>query len=88
MSGASIRDEDGVPIRTGDHITFSFGIPPITVLCLVTSAGGPMQIECLEPADVKPKRESLANIMKWYQVWKAPKSRVDALKRNYRQSNQ
>lgn len=79
-----IRDEDGVPIKPGDYITFTFGIPPISVLCRVTSTGGQMQIECLGPPDVKPKRESLANIMKWYQVWKAPKGRIDAYNRSYR----
>lgn len=78
------KDEDGLEIRSGDYITFTFGIPPISVLCRVTSAGGPLQIECLDPPDVKPRRESLSNLMKWYQVWKAPKARVAAYNRKYR----
>lgn len=83
---SAIRDEDGLPIRPGDYITFSFGIPPISVLCRVTSAGGPMQVECLDPPDVKPRREALASVMKWYQVWKAPKARIEAYNRDYRKA--
>lgn len=45
-----------------------------------------MQVECLHPQDIKPKHESLANIMQWYQVWKAPKSRIAAYQRDYRQA--
>lgn len=84
--GNRIKDEDGKEIKAGDYITFTFGIPPISVLCKVTSTGGPLHIECLDPPDVKPKRESLANVMKWYQVWKAPKARVSAYNRNYRRA--
>lgn len=76
------RDEDGTPIKSGDHITFTFGIPPICVLAVV-SGEKDLQITCLDPPDVKPKRESLKNLMKWYQVWKAPKERVSAYLRTY-----
>lgn len=78
------RDEDGIPIKDGDHITFTFGIPPICVLARVTTTGGDLWIECLDPHDVKPKREKLADLMKWYQVWKAPAARVAAFKRSFK----
>lgn len=81
--GAAVRDEDGLPIKSGDYITFTFGIPPICVLARVTDTGGDMWIECLTPEDVKPKREKLSNLMKWYQVWKAPKARVSALLKSF-----
>lgn len=78
-----IRDEDGIPLKSGDYITFTFGIPPISVLARLSSTGGEMQIECLDPPDVKPKFENLKTVMKFYQVWKAPKARVDAVNRSY-----
>ena len=78
-----IRDEEGIPLRPGDYITFTFGIPPISVLCRLTSTGGPMEVECLHPHDVKPKRETLANLMQWYQVWKASPHRVSAYHRDF-----
>ncbi len=78
-----MRDEDGLPIKSGDHITFTFGIPPICVLARVTTTGGELWIECLSPPDVKPKRESLVRLMKWYQVWKASPQRVAAILRDY-----
>ena len=28
---AAVKDDDGIPLRHGDYITFSFGIPPISV---------------------------------------------------------
>ena len=78
-----IRDEDGIPIRPGDYITFTFGIPPTSVLCRVTSTGGPMAVECLHPPEVKPKHETLANLMGSYQVWKASQARVAAYNRDF-----
>ena len=75
-------DDDGIPILSGDYIIFSFGIPPTTVLAIV-SGEHDLQIECLSPPDVKPRRESLKNLMKWYQVWKAPKARVAAYLKDY-----
>lgn len=84
MTARSPHDEDGVPIRNGDHITFTFGIPPICVLAKVTSTGGDLWIDCLWPEGVTPKREKLANLMKWYQVWRAGSERVAAFNRSYR----
>lgn len=71
-----VRDEDGEALKSGDYITFSFGIPPTSVLCRLTSTGGPLVAECLDPPNVKPRTEKLASLMKWYQVWKAPAARV------------
>ena len=78
------RDEEGVKINAGDHITFTFGIPPICVLARVTEYKGQLWIECLTPEDVRPKRTKLAELMKWYQVWKAAPQRVNAVKRRYK----
>lgn len=79
----AVRDEDGVPIKDGDHITFTFGIPPICVLARLTTTGGDLWIECLSPPDVKPKREKLADLMRWYQVWKADPRRVAAALKDF-----
>lgn len=77
-----IRDEDGIPIKSGDHITFCFGIPPISVLARVTGSDE-LHIECISPPDVQPKREKLSTLMKYYQVWKASPQRVQAASRDY-----
>ena len=77
------RDEEGLPIKDGDHITFTFGTPPITVLARVTTTTGELWIDCLTPPDVKPKREKLSELMKWYQVWKASPQRVAAYRKEY-----
>lgn len=77
------RDEDGIPIRAGDHITFTFGIPPTRVLARLYDDKGATCIECLHPPDVKPKHEALKSLMKHYQVWKASPARVAAIKRHY-----
>lgn len=79
-----VRDEDGLPIKDGDHITFTFGIPPISVLARVQrKQGGDLWIECLSPPDVKPKHERLSDLMRWYQVWKAAPARVAAFLRDF-----
>ena len=78
MGDALVRDEDGSPLRNGDHITFTFGIPPISVLARISTTGGDLWIECLHPPGVKPKCERLASLMKHYQVWKAHPARVAA----------
>ncbi len=83
MTDKPIKDEDGIPLRAGYYITFTFGIPPISVLCRLSSTGGDMQVECLDPPDVKPKRESLANLMRHYHVWKAPQARFAAWNREW-----
>jgi len=66
----TLRDEDGAAIKSGDHITFTFGIPPVRVVAQVGATGDELWITCLTPEDVKPKRERLKNVMKWYQVWR------------------
>jgi hypothetical protein len=71
-----VKDEDGKPLKSGDYITFSFGIPPTSVLCRINSTGGPLVAECLDPPSVKPRTEKLASLMNWYQVWKASTARV------------
>lgn len=76
MTPKVAKDEEGRPIRSGDYITFTFGIPPICVTARVYQANEELQIECIHPVDVTPKRESLANLMEWYQVWRAPNERV------------
>ncbi len=65
-----VLDEDGYVIKPGDKITFTFGIPPIRVVAKVSATDKDLWITCLTPADVKPKQERLAKVMKWYQVWK------------------
>lgn len=80
-----IRDEDGLPIKAGDYITFTFGIPPICVLARLSTTGAELWVNCLMPDDIKPKREKLSNLMKWYQVWKAPPARVASFNRAYKE---
>lgn len=79
-----VRDEDGVPLNVGDHITFSFGVPPTSVLAVIVEKGTHLWIECLHPDDVKPRQERLDRLMKWYPIWRAPKSRVSAASRDFR----
>jgi hypothetical protein len=79
-----VRDEEGIPLKSGDYITFTFGIPPICVLARLSTTGGKLWIDCLTPDDVKPKRERLSDLMKWYQVWKAAPARVAAYNRDYK----
>lgn len=76
-----VRDEDGVPLREGDYITFSFGIPPISVLARLSESKGEIWLTCLSPDDVTPKREKLSTLMKYYQVWKASQARVASVNR-------
>ena len=83
-SAKILRDDDGIPLREGDYITFIFGIPPITVLAILTTKDEDLWIECLSPHDVTPKRERLSSLMKHYQVWKASQGRVAAHHRCFR----
>jgi hypothetical protein len=80
----TIRDEDGHPLKTGDHISFAFGIPPTSVLCRLNTEVGELWVNVLHPEDVTPKREKLSSLMTWYQVWKASPARVAAYHRDYR----
>ena len=75
------KDEDGVPLKHNDYITFTFGIPPICVTARVTQGHTGWGVECLHPADVKPKRTTLKDLTKYYQIWKASKPRVAAILR-------
>ena len=79
-----IQDDDGIPLKPGDYITFSFGIPPICVTARLSGDTGSMSVECIHPADVKPKTCSLAELMRWYQVWKASPQRVQAVLREFK----
>ena len=44
------RDEDGIPLKDGDYITFTFGIPPTCVTARVSNIGGKWGVECVHPA--------------------------------------
>lgn len=72
------KDEDGVPLKAGDYITFTFGIPPICVTAQLTDGLDGLGVMCIHPADVKPKTTTLKDLTKHYQVWKASKQRVAA----------
>ena len=80
---AAVKDEDGIPLRHGDYITFSFGIPPISVLARLTEADGKWMIECIDPPEVKPRRSSLADLRRSYPIWKASQHRVARANRNF-----
>ena len=80
---AEPKDEDGVRLKHGDYITFTFGIPPTCVTCLLTHGAGGWSVECLHPPDVKPKHQSLPDLTKHYQIWKASKHRVRAVLRTF-----
>lgn len=73
------RDEDGIPLRDGDYITFTFGIPPICVTARVSNIGDKWGVECIHPDGVQPKRCSLDDLTLHYQIWKAGKDRVAAV---------
>lgn len=75
------RDEDGIRLKHGDYITFTFGIPPICVTARLTQGPTGWSVECLHPADVTPKWTTLADLTKHYQIWKAGKERVAAVLR-------
>lgn len=77
------RDEDGIPLKAGDHITFTFGIPPTSVLARLSQGSAGLCIDCLYPPEVQPKQEALSNLMKWYQVWKASPARIAAYTKQY-----
>lgn len=79
MTDAAPKDEEGVTLKSGDYITFTFGIPPICVTARLTlGASGAWGIECIHPPDVKPKCSPLSEVTKYYQIWKASKDRVRA----------
>ena len=75
------RDGDGIPLKAGDYITFTFGIPPTCVTARIGADGS--GVECLHPPDVKPKHIALGEVMKYYQVWKASKQRVQAVLKSF-----
>lgn len=77
------KDDEGVPLKHGDYITFSFGIPPICVTARLSEGSAGWGVECLHPEDVKPKRTTLKELTKYYQIWKASKPRVAAVLRTY-----
>ena len=73
------RDEDGIPLKDGDYITFTFGIPPTCVTARVSNIGGKWGVECVHPDGVQPKRCPLDDLTRHYQIWKASKDRVAAV---------
>jgi hypothetical protein len=77
------RDEDGVPLKSGDHITFTFGIPPTCVTARLTQSDAGWSVECIHPPDVKPKWTTLSELTLYYQIWKASPDRVRAALRTY-----
>lgn len=74
-----VLDEDGVPLVAGNHLTFSFGIPPTCVTCRLDAVGEQLVAHVIHPPDVKPKSLPLVELMRHYQVWKASKQRVAAV---------
>lgn len=75
------KDEDGIPLKSGDHITFTFGIPPICVTARVSNIGDKWGVECIHPEGVQPKRCALDDLTRHYQIWKASKERVASVTR-------
>ena len=71
-------DEDGIPLSAGDFITFSFGIPPTSVVAQLYEHKGALWVNCIWPEDVNPKREKLSRIKKWCFVWKTPAVKTPA----------
>jgi hypothetical protein len=80
---SAVRDEDGIPLKSGDHITFSFGTPLICVLARLSTIKGDLYINFLHPIDVTPKQYPLKELMRYYQVWKAHPWRVAAYHKDY-----
>jgi len=81
-----IKDDDGVPLKPGDYFTFAFGIPPTCVTCQITEGKNGLGYQLAHPDDVQPRSGDLADLMKYYQVWKASKQRVAAVLRVYSQT--
>ncbi|MEL7447294.1 MAG: hypothetical protein AAGK02_16055 [Pseudomonadota bacterium] len=54
------KDEDGTPVKAGDVIRFSFGIPPIIVDALVEDRDG--KLWALTP-DVNPKESTIGQLI-------------------------
>lgn len=81
-----IKDDDGIPLKVGDYITFTFGIPPTCVTCQIMDSKDGWSVQCLHPQDVKPKVLPFAELTTHYQVWKASKQRVAAVLRDVRGS--
>ena len=79
-----IKDEDGIPLKVGDYITFTFGIPPTCVTCQITDGKDGWSVQCLHPQDVKPKAMPFDKLTRYYQVWKASKQRVADVLRDVR----
>jgi hypothetical protein len=77
------KDEDGVTLKNGDYITFTFGIPPTAVLARITKGATGWGVECVHPIDVKPKRQTLTELTKYYQIWKASNQRIAAALRDF-----
>ena len=78
-----IKDEDGIRLRSGDYISFAFGLPPISVLARLTETDGRWMIECIDPPDVKPRRSTLADLRRHYAIWKASQQRVARANRTF-----
>jgi hypothetical protein len=74
-----VIDEDGVPLKAGDHLTFTFGIPPTCVTCRLDEESDRLVAHVIHPLDVKPRSLPLDELMRHYQVWKASKARVAAI---------
>lgn len=77
------KDEDGVTLRDGDYITFTFGIPLICVVAQISEGSTDWGVNCLHPTDVKPKRTTLKELTKYYQIWKASPKHVSSITRDF-----
>jgi len=55
------RDCDGVRLKEGDEIEFSYGIPPTTGLVLMGKENGRLMVE-----DAKGQKMRMSEFMKYY----------------------
>jgi hypothetical protein len=83
MASAAPKDEEGVTLKHGDFITFTFGIPPTCVTARLSLGPDGWSVECIHPEGIKPKHTSLSDLTRYYQIWKASKARVQAALRDF-----
>jgi len=55
-------DEDGEIVRCGDMISFTFGIPPTRVECMLYAGDRGLRARVVSPAGVKPSDVSIGTL--------------------------
>jgi hypothetical protein len=67
MSNLLMRDDDGIAVRAGDWITFSYGIPPVRVDAKVSTQKGRLVFTVLGPH--RPRQGELLSLRRHVGSW-------------------